>query len=457
MNRDLAELPEVHEPYEVAANRSFLRSLGVWHQVTRNRGNLGRVGKPVPATSCADAAYKRDRLGGIGIPLFDELKSHVGGYDHPEGRRYVVAHCRGTQKRDDEKLSKIVGYPVKRLSPDELDTRFGSAHGLVNPFSFARAPQENRVLQVFDETLRDRLAPPYTMMTNLGEATYGVEFYPQELIDALEGVLVRDIIADDASAQRPTFHTLGILTGNGPESGIELWKRINHRIRESRGQRFQGDVSYPHVLIESLPAMGLSMELQSRADDVRKTVLEGIERLCQGGATAVAIACNTTQHFSEEIREVCALYGAQFISLVDETAAWLEREGVTRFDLIGIGAVTDLQHWSDFRRIASRFAIHVPSQAHVLDISDLGFKVKRSPKHNGKDTTKLGSLISQGTQTDTVVIALTELSLVFAEHEKAIALRAPTKRFVDTLQVLADRMAEMYCSDWVEAERKPTA
>jgi len=82
----------MNPPALVAANSALLGSLGVWHLVSKNKfaANGG----------CADAATKRNRLGHTGIPVFDELKSHVGAYTDEQGtRRYVVAHCRGHQLR----------------------------------------------------------------------------------------------------------------------------------------------------------------------------------------------------------------------------------------------------------------------------------------------------------------------------------------------------------------------
>src|SRR5205085_7885075 len=99
-------------PSAVAINRTYLESLGLWHVVSRND----------PAGTCEDAANKRNRIGNKGIPLSDELKSHVGFYEHADGRRYVVVHCRGHQRRDDKKLSVVVGFRVERVSEEELES-----------------------------------------------------------------------------------------------------------------------------------------------------------------------------------------------------------------------------------------------------------------------------------------------------------------------------------------------
>lgn len=416
-------------PKRVAINKAYLERLGVWHLVSRN----------LPATSCADAAQKRDRLGSVGIPLWDELKSHVGAYEHEShGRRFVVAHCRGHQLRDDNKLNAFVGAMVEKVTADELRSVFGLEYGLINPFAFVQHPL---VTQVFDESVLGRYFPPHTMMTNLGDAEYGVEFDPRELVSAMQAAHVGRIVADDHQ-RAPVEHSLGILTGNSPESGIALWQRINHKIRTEPRLRFRGDTGFPRVVVQSIPEMGLSMELQVREAEVRETVLTGVDRLCSGGATVIGIACNTTQYFTPEVRRVCADHGAQFISLVDETAAVLKGANVRTFDLLGIGAVSDLQRWSDFRRITPMFDIEIPSDRNISRITELAFEVKER-KVSSRAVTSLRNVINQCTVTDTVLLALTELSIVMETQKK----QRSAKRFVDTLSVLADRMADAYLEE----------
>ena len=312
-------------PPEVASNIEFLQKHGVWNVVSKNKEVKG----------CVQAAANRYRLGVVGIPLFDELKSAIRYLDLPEGRRYIAAHCRGNQQLSYEKLNAILGTDTVRVPGEELARVFGDAMGLVNPFKMARRPG---VLQIFDETVLKSYFPPHTMMTNLGDRRYAVEFRPSDIVKACAGALVADIINDEYR-RIPVVHNVGILTGNGPESGMLLWQILNESIRESGICR--GDLSFPRVFIASLPEMGLSMELACRADAVRPVVLGGVRQLCEAGATLVAIACNTTQVFADEVEEECARYRAKFIRTADLTAKYLNDKNIKCFDFLGIGAVLD--------------------------------------------------------------------------------------------------------------------
>ena len=103
-------------PAEVSRNLEFFAAHNIWHVVSENP----------EVHSCADAAQKRNRLGDVGIPLFDELKSGVGAFISPKGRRYVAVHCRGNQQLDYEKLQRVLGASYERLANSELEDAFAT-------------------------------------------------------------------------------------------------------------------------------------------------------------------------------------------------------------------------------------------------------------------------------------------------------------------------------------------
>jgi len=418
---------EVPDPVERSLR--VLQDRGIWHLRSTNP----------PVTSCADAAHHRQRLGYVGIPLCDELKSLLCGYTAAgSARRYVLLHCRGHQRLDLRKVSSIVGAEVTRISLDELASDFGLQYGMVSPLVFI---DDERVRQLVDDTVLARFFPPYTLMTNTGDLKHAVEFRPADVFGALPNTDVADIVVEED--KRVPRHTLGILTGNSPESGILLWERINARIRSEKRVHFRGDIGFPRLVIESVPDMGASMELAQREGDVRPVVLDAVERLCETGATVIGLACNTTQYYAEDASRICARYGARFVSLAEETASHLSRSGVTSFDLLGIDPVTDLGKWSDFGRPLRGFDVRVPPSWQVKEITELAFRVKKEVL-TPATINRLRDLIHHATETDTVVVALTELSVLLARQK---GRPRSGKRFIDTLDLLADAMAELYLEE----------
>lgn len=398
----------------------FVRLLGIWHRVSLNP----------PVRSCRDAAGKRLRLGNVGIPLADELKTALL---QDAQDRYVMVHCRGHQRLDPGKLSNVVGRS-RRVPAHRLHDELGLDKGTVSPFM-----SDPPVLHVVDDTLMERYFAPYTVMTNLGHHQWGLEFEAIELFSRLPRTRICDVVeADDK--RLPRDHIIGILTGNAPESGMLVWQRINELVRAHPDVRFCGDVSFPRVLVESLPMLGATMELTSRSEQIRPSVLDAVERLCQAGATVIGIACNTTQFFTADVEGICGRFGAKYISLAAETERFLAEQGVGEFDLFGIPVVTQLDHWSAFHEMKNRYLINAPTPHMAQRIEELAFSVKQ----HGVDTSAVNRMrdVARSARTGTVVLALTELSLITAGRRH----RSST-RYVDTMEILAQALIRDYVAD----------
>ena len=384
---------------------------------------------------CAQAAEHRSRLGSVGIPLCDELKSLLYSYRDTDGKTgYVLLHCRGHQRINLTSVSAMVGRPVRPVSDDELWAEFGAAYGTVTPFLFAGRPD---VRHLVDDTLLARFYAPYTVMTNCGDLEHAVEFHAADVFDVLPRSMVGDIVA--AEDKRIPRHALGIVTGNSPESGMLLWEKINAVIRADQRVRTRGDAGFPRTVIDSVPAMGASMELWEREKEVRGVVRETVRGLCEAGTTIIGVACNTTQYFAREIQATCADFGAHFVSMAAATHSYLQLTGTDKFDFLGIEPVADLAGRSEFGPALRDFDVRVPDPARRAAIAELAFRVKREVV-SPATVNRLRDLIGHATETDTVVVALTELSILLArQHGRPRS----GKRIIDTLDLLAGAMAEI--------------
>lgn len=437
---DLLEQAEAEVPLAVRRVSAFLDKRGVWYKLSRNH----------PARSCRDAAHKRWRIGHEGIPLHDELKSYFGRMTNGDGtRQYVVAHCRADRLLDLDRLAKaldVVEAPV-RLEPEELEG-LGLAYGLVNPFSPWSLDGQlltSALLQVFDDDLLMPVGIPGTVMTNAGDLTWAVELHASALVNSLSlaGTIVADIATHDPDApDRPPRRrpVIGIVTGNAPESGIALWNRVNNRVREMLGPDNHGDVSMPRVLVQSLPEMGLSMELADRFDPVWAALGPAVHRLCQDGADLIAVACNTTQFFTPAIRDICTAQGAEMVSMPEKVAEWLTARNVSRVGLIGVRWVSDLGPWSAYREPFSRFEVERPNARAMARLDELAYQVKLEGA-NEAGLTRLRDILRQEIEADHVVLALTELSLLLDRQRKA---GRSGKTLIDPLTVYADALAAKF-------------
>jgi aspartate racemase len=430
-------------PPAVARVAAFLSEREVWHQLGRNP----------EVHSCRDAAHKRSRLGETGIPLWDELKSFFGVVRRADGHpQHIVVHCRGDHLVD---LDRVAGAVRSPSPPERLDggalEHLGMAYGLVNPFepwSFDGQLLAAAVLQVFDRDLIEPVGIPGTVMTNAGSLTWSVELHAHELVKALDHVVVADVSYEDPDeGKRPAWTTtpttFGLITGNGPDSGMLLWRAINRVVRAELGDArrdLSGDFAMPRVLVHSLPELGLTMELDRRHEAVWPALRAATAELCRDGATVVAVACNTTPYFAPELQRICDEYGARFVSMPEVAGEWLRRQGIKEIALLGVQTVADLGPWSPYREPLSGVQVEIPGKETMRRIHELAYRVKsEGPSH--RSLTRLRQLLSSEVRTETVLLALTELSLLMEIQKR------PSKSgrlIVDTIQLYAEALAQNY-------------
>jgi aspartate/glutamate racemase/prolyl-tRNA editing enzyme YbaK/EbsC (Cys-tRNA(Pro) deacylase) len=422
-------------PPGVQQTAAFLRERGVWFCLGRNQ----------EARSCRDAAKKRNRLGETGIPLWDELKSFFGTVRRPDGReQHFMVHCRGDRLLDLDRVSDEVGGEIERLDGEAL-ARLGMDYGLVNPFALDGPLITSPLLQIFDTDLLEPIGVPGTVMTNAGDLTWSVELHVGQLVDALEHVHTANVSTNDPEERlRPAWAispaTIGIVTGNGPESGMMLWRMMNSAVREALGQDARGDVVMPRVVVQSIPELGLTMELDQREHDVWPALRRAVLTLCRDGAKVIAVACNTTPYFAPEIRKLTDEYGAEFVSIAEVAGRWLRARGIDQVALVGVRTVADLGPWSAFREPLAGIGVEVPDDHTMGRIQELAYDVKaRGADH--RSLTHLRNILKRGVQSDVVLLALTEISLVLEVQKTS---QRSERLLIDTMQLYADELARRY-------------
>lgn len=445
----LCQPSEPGVPEAVQRTIRFLRERNIWFQLSRNR----------EARSCRDAAHKRNRLGHEGIPLHDELKSYFGIFTNAAGNpQPFLAHCRGDRLLDLNKLAKALNardLPT-RMSEEDLKV-FGLEYGLINPFGIDQALQvpssyaldaafmASPILQVFDTELLHRVGIPGSMITNAGDLTWAVEFFAGELVKSVDNRIVERVaISDPEEAHRPwgvrERKVIGIITGNAPESGMLLWNYINDHVRETLDQDFYGDFSMPPVMVNSVPEMGLSMELDRREEEVWDVLRSAVVSLGRQGVRLLAIADNTTQYFAPQIRAICEEYKMEFISLPDSIAVWLRSNGIQQITLIGISYVAELGEWSAYREALSTFDVVPLSGSAKEQLHELAYQVKAEGVSEAS-LNRLRDILRREVNCDTVILALTELSLLL---QKQKSKGRSGKTLIDPLKVYGEAIASRY-------------
>lgn len=447
-------------------------------------------GHPVDseAWSCRQAVKVRNRVGSGGnggIPLWAELKSFVGAVIDRNGIRVesFAAHTRANTDFDHNRLLEVLNYDLSTYSIEELageqdgdeaqSTVDGSTDkprdwfGLVNPFDVDCAIEDLTgqqtelvdVRQIVDHTIGLDGGNPDSLMTNLGVRTRAMELAAADILMAIQRVSPRSMYAAvskpspiwlglEGSPRKhywrqlppPSGPKIGILTGNGPDSGRALWGDLLEALRKA--YQFVPDVFMPAVMINSVPEMGLSMELVRREAEVERAVLRGVADLLNAGCRLVTIACNTTIYFADQINEACEARKAQFVSIAEASVRGLEsaKENTHIVGLVGIGPVIDVE--------GGFSGYQAPLVAHGLEVvpSD-GEQLAYRVKSLGEDDPKLVTLFQRQMRPLPVVVilALTEISMLYRRHiAKASAKRPDPHIYIDPLAELGQELAYRY-------------
>ena len=423
---------EVDLSKNVKETIKFFVENNIWYILSRN---------PI-VKSCKEAANKRYRLGHIGIPLEDELKSYLGKYENENKEtKYVIFHCKANQILDFDKIKKIlkIKNEIEKLSEEELFENFSMKYGIVNPFLLIN---NKNIIQFFDKYLYYSKVSitPYTMMTNAGDFTWAIEFKIKDVIKNIDNCIYNEIIITDDDINDLEFTPkIGIITGNAPESGISLWSRINRIFREKLEENFCGDVSLPKIIVDSLPEMGMTMELDKRNEDSWIAIKKSIENFISQGVTIIGIACNTSQYFTEKIREISDKNNVKYISIQDCVINYLNKNNINDFAFLGIRFVSPFNEWSAFKKLQYYNIEKIPDE--ILEkIVKLAYKVKTEGV-NQTGLQQLSNLINKNIQSKHIIIALTEISLLFEFNKK---IQKSNNIYIDTLNLYAESISDEY-------------
>lgn len=229
----------------------------------------------------------------------------------------------------------------------------------------------------------------------------------------------------------PVSARIGIITGSGPEAGIDLWNKLLRANRALLGERFRGDLDAPSVTVVSEPALGLSMELAENDAAVWACLRSVAEAIAQR-VDYYAIACNTLNYYQPQL-EALGL-PARLVSFADVVKRYLQEQCIERVALLGARPVTDLGPWSHYRRLAEHVEVELPDAATAHALHQLIYDVKTVGGSLPDIRQRFGAIID-GLRADTVLLACTELPLIPPPDTG--------KRIVDVTELVAQELARL--------------
>ena len=203
-------------------------------------------------------------------------------------------------------------------------------------------------------------------------------------------------------------YTVGIITGSGPEAGLDLWAKLLGHVSALIGPAFRGDLDAPRLVAVSEPRLGLSMDLAANIEPVRAAMIASVEQIAPQ-VDCFVIACNTLNWFAPELRAM----GVPFLAFQDVLRAEIRARGLTSLGLLAAGPVAELGDWSCYSELKSVVALETP--ADKAGLHALIHDVKRLGGRDPSLSPRLAEIIAP-MRSDVVALACTELPLIAPLH-----------------------------------------
>lgn len=126
---------------------------------------------------------------------------------------------------------------------------------------------------------------------------------------------------------------IGIITGSGPEAGIDLWQKIIVSTRQHFGENFRGDIDIPNIIIYSDASLGLSMELEKHKtriwNNLEKNLIDLTNRV-----DYFCISCYTLHYFEDHILNL--KLKAEFISIISVIVEYIKNMTIETLGILSV-------------------------------------------------------------------------------------------------------------------------
>ena len=392
--------------------------------------------------SCKDARNNRLRLGHVGIPLYDELRSIVfKGFTKTGEEKIIAVHCRGHMIISENRLVEICdlnNFPAI-MDSCELKDRFGMDLGTVNPFMTLINSNES-VINIFDNGLTEPITFfPKTMMTNAGVHTWGIEFDPVLLINSFKEKII-DCVAVEKNDEKntkyidmPQFNnpkSIGIIVGHESNAGAFIWNTIKNQFDNLLCGYSNGSISLPLVKIIHLRTMGLSTQVEQKEQTIINSLFDAIRSL--NDVDVLVIPYYMGNEISLEIRNIFEQKGRVFLSFDDTVISSIY--AINPSTVAVVGRNIELLN----KKISSNLQIEDIGIDILDEFRNLNLEVSKM-QNTYSIFKKLVFLINEHISSDNIAIIYSELLMLYKQYKK----KSFNKNVVDFLESYAEEIARV--------------
>lgn len=218
---------------------------------------------------------------------------------------------------------------------------------------------------------------------------------------------------------------IGILAGMGPKSTGPFVDTVVAECQTIYGAKH--DMDFPHMMIYSCPTP-FYMDRPIDHEAMKKSIIEGAQKLESTGASFIAIPCNTAHLYFDELQRSLSI---PILNIVDETLKEIP-ETAKRVALLATEVTVQAGIYQD--GIAKRNIDYIHYEQWQESINQIITYIKSGVVKEAHRLWK-ALVLQLKDEVDTAIIACTDLNVVASED------------FVDSAQCLAKAVVRMYLSN----------
>lgn len=218
----------------------------------------------------------------------------------------------------------------------------------------------------------------------------------------------------------PTWKTIGILGGMGPEATAELYKRIVEICQRDYGAKYDSD--FPPIFIYNMPLPDI-VENKVDSELISSYVEDGFRKLEEVGCELISVPCNTVFAYADMEPSI------NLLDIVKETANFIRIKKLKRIGLLATrNTIQNKLYESALEGIE---VLQIPEDSQI-QVNDIVMRILSGEKIY-EDKQRLISFIKDlaADGAGAVVLGCTELPLLISTDDSEIFL-------IDTLQILAE-------------------
>lgn len=217
---------------------------------------------------------------------------------------------------------------------------------------------------------------------------------------------------------------LGILGGMGPQATQIFYQRILDRTDAERDQQHLPTL----ILSDTEMPDRTAAILSGNADQVFRRLLEDAQLLERNGCTAIAIPCNTSHYFADELQKQL---NVPIIHMVRETCKALARRGCKRAGILATDGTVQTETYQKECTALGMEAVAPDEATQKLVMSIIYDEIKKGEKGSREKFAAIDRAL-RAMDCDAAILGCTELSVYRVYH-------GLPDFYIDALEVLVEQ------------------